>query len=261
MKKILFLLLLLSFVLSISAQNEPVKIINPVSVGVVNGKAASLPKPIYPAAAKAIRASGAVSVQVLINEEGNVVSASATGGHPLLRAASEQAARAAKFSPTRLDGQLVKVSGVIVYNFVADGNWLSLGRGLAEKNLDFLKTPSLLPFTFVTERKQLETIITENTPEKLDALVELLQTKLSENKIDGWEFSVGLALGKIKTNIDDQNEVRTQLLEIKSLSDFPAENTSENKLSKLKELAKFYETGEFGKKDKILILEICNSIR
>lgn len=91
----------------------------PVSGGVVNGKATSLPKPPYPAAAKAVRAAGTVSVQVLIDEDGNVVSASATSGHPLLRAAAAQAARSAKFSPTLLSGQKVKVSGIITYNFVA----------------------------------------------------------------------------------------------------------------------------------------------
>jgi protein TonB len=90
----------------------------PVSGGVLNGKATSLPKPPYPAAARAVRASGAVSVQVLIDESGRVVSASAVSGHPLLRQAAEQAARSARFSPTQLSGQAVKVSGIITYNFV-----------------------------------------------------------------------------------------------------------------------------------------------
>jgi TonB family protein len=94
------------------------KITKPVSGGVLNGKATSLPKPPYPAAARAVRASGAVSVQVLIDESGRVVSASAVSGHPLLRQAAEQAARGARFSPTQLSGQAVKVSGVITYNFV-----------------------------------------------------------------------------------------------------------------------------------------------
>ena len=89
-----------------------------VSGGVLNGKATSLPKPEYPAAARAVEASGAVSVQVLIDEEGNVISASAVSGHPLLRAAAESAARNATFSRTLISGQPVKVSGVIVYNFV-----------------------------------------------------------------------------------------------------------------------------------------------
>ncbi|MGB2752090.1 MAG: TonB family protein [Pyrinomonadaceae bacterium] len=89
-----------------------------VSGGVLNGKATSLPKPAYPAAAKAVRAGGAVSVQVLISESGSVISANAVSGHPLLRAAAEGAARGARFSPTMLSGQAVKVSGVITYNFV-----------------------------------------------------------------------------------------------------------------------------------------------
>lgn len=90
----------------------------PISKGVINGSATSLPKPPYPPAAKAVRAAGAVNVQVLIDENGNVVSANAVSGHPLLRQAAVQAARGAKFKPTLLSGQAVKVNGVIVYNFV-----------------------------------------------------------------------------------------------------------------------------------------------
>lgn len=86
--------------------------------GVLNGKATSLPKPVYPAAAKALHAGGSVSVQVLIDENGKVISASAISGHPLLRASAVSAAQGATFSPTLLSGQPVKVSGVIVYNFV-----------------------------------------------------------------------------------------------------------------------------------------------
>jgi len=89
-----------------------------ISGGVLNGKAVSLPKPAYPPAARAVRAAGAVQVQVLIDETGKVVSASAAGGHPLLQAAAVAAARGARFSPTLLSGQPVKVSGIITYNFV-----------------------------------------------------------------------------------------------------------------------------------------------
>lgn len=90
-----------------------------VSGGVVNGKAVNLVKPPYPPAAKAVRASGQVQVQVTIDENGSVISASAVSGHALLRGAAEQAARSSKFSPTMLSGQKVKVTGVIVYNFTA----------------------------------------------------------------------------------------------------------------------------------------------
>ena len=89
-----------------------------VSGGVVNSKATNLVKPTYPPAARAVKAAGAVNVQVTISESGSVISASAVSGHPLLRAAAESAARSSKFSPTLLSGQPVKVTGVIVYNFV-----------------------------------------------------------------------------------------------------------------------------------------------
>jgi protein TonB len=90
-----------------------------ISGGVLNGKATSLPKPPYPAAARAVRASGAVNVQVTIDESGSVVSASAVSGHPLLKQAAVAAARQARFAPTTLSGQAVSVTGVIVYNFIA----------------------------------------------------------------------------------------------------------------------------------------------
>ncbi len=91
----------------------------PISGGVLNGKAISLPKPAYPPIARAAHASGTVVVQVLIDENGNVVSAHAVSGHPLLQAAAVGAAKSARFSPTKLSGQPVKVTGVIQYNFVS----------------------------------------------------------------------------------------------------------------------------------------------
>ena len=89
-----------------------------VSTGVLTSKALSLPKPNYPAMAKQIRLSGAVSVQILIDESGKVLSARAVSGHPLLVVEAQKAAMQARFSPTMLGEQAVKVSGVITYNFV-----------------------------------------------------------------------------------------------------------------------------------------------
>lgn len=88
------------------------------SLGVINGRATSLPHPPYPPTARAVNASGAVNVQVTIDEEGNVISAKAVSGHPMLRKASEDAARRAKFSTTYLSRVPVKVTGIITYNFV-----------------------------------------------------------------------------------------------------------------------------------------------
>ncbi len=100
------------------APTPPPKPKTVVSGGVLNGKAISKPQPAYPPIAKAARASGTVTVQILVDESGRVVSASAVSGHPLLQQAAVSAARNARFSPTLLSGQPVKVSGVITYNFV-----------------------------------------------------------------------------------------------------------------------------------------------
>lgn len=85
--------------------------------GVLNDKAKVLPQPVYPSAARAVRASGVVEVQILIDETGKVVSAAAVSGHPLLRSAAEQAARKAEFEPAILEGQAKKIAGVLNYNF------------------------------------------------------------------------------------------------------------------------------------------------
>ena len=85
---------------------------------VLNGEAVSLPKPPYPPIAKQSRIQGSVNVQVLVDESGRVISAKAVSGNPLLVPAAQRAALEARFSPTLLGDQPVKVSGVIVYNFL-----------------------------------------------------------------------------------------------------------------------------------------------
>jgi TonB family protein len=90
-----------------------------INGGVLNVKATSLPQPPYPVIARQAHASGQVIVQITIDETGNVIAAHAVSGHPLLQAAAVTAARQASFTSTRLDGEPVKVAGVLVYNFVA----------------------------------------------------------------------------------------------------------------------------------------------
>lgn len=108
-------------VLPVSAQDQA----RSINGGVLNGKAISLPKPVYPAEAKAAGLLGVVRVKVLIDEEGNVISAQAEEApdaseavSPLLADSAVRAAYNAKFTPTFLRGAPVKVSGFIIYNFV-----------------------------------------------------------------------------------------------------------------------------------------------
>lgn len=91
--------------------------LKPISGGVLNGKAVSLPAPSYPDIARRAGAAGVVEVEVVIDVTGKVISAKATTGPAALRQAAEMAAKLARFGPTLLSGQPVRVSGVIAYNF------------------------------------------------------------------------------------------------------------------------------------------------
>jgi protein TonB len=96
---------------------EQPKVPKVISKGVITGQATSLPQPPYPVIARTAGIQGKVSVQVLIDEQGNVISATAIDGHPMLKLAAQKAAMQAKFRPTLLSEQAVKVSGVITYDF------------------------------------------------------------------------------------------------------------------------------------------------
>lgn len=85
---------------------------------IINSEAISLPIPRYPEIARQVRAQGVVLIQVLIDESGKVVSAQVVKGHPMLTPTARQAAMGARFSPTMIGDQPVKVSGTITYNFV-----------------------------------------------------------------------------------------------------------------------------------------------
>jgi len=97
--------------------NSPKPILKPVSRGVLNGSAINLPAPVYPDVARRMRITGMVVVEVVIDENGNVISANALSGPTILRDVAVQAALRARFSPTKLSGQPVKVAGTINYNF------------------------------------------------------------------------------------------------------------------------------------------------
>lgn len=91
-----------------------------ISLPQLNNKAVSLPAPLYPDQARIGQARGTVIIWVSIDETGKVISASAVMGHPLLRGAALQAAKLARFPPTIVNGQPVKTTGLISYDFIPE---------------------------------------------------------------------------------------------------------------------------------------------
>lgn len=107
-----------------------------INGGWLSGKAIKKMQPTYPPIAKAARAEGPVTVQIVVGESGAVESAKATAGHPLLQQAAVDAAKEWQFSPTKLSGNAVKVSGTISFVF-------ALPKDEAESGgVTFMRTPA-----------------------------------------------------------------------------------------------------------------------
>jgi Gram-negative bacterial TonB protein C-terminal/S-layer homology domain len=116
-KAVFSMLLLLTFLQTVSSQQTAEsKNVQPCKV-VSKGKAVDLPMPIYPKEVIASKAFGKVEVKVLIDENGDVVSAEAKSGNVLLFNSAVEAAKKAKYIPTMCDDKPEKTVGLIVYDF------------------------------------------------------------------------------------------------------------------------------------------------
>lgn len=89
----------------------------PVEVGSLLPYAERQATPTYPPAARSMRASGVVKVEVTIDEEGNVEEVNDASGPALLQASAKDAIRKWKFRPFMIDGQAVKATGFVNFNF------------------------------------------------------------------------------------------------------------------------------------------------
>jgi TonB family protein len=88
-----------------------------VSENVVQSRAITRAKPVYPLSAKKMNATGAVEVEITISEEGLVIEAVAVSGHIALRSAAVDAARKWVFKPAVFNGAPVKVKSSLTFIF------------------------------------------------------------------------------------------------------------------------------------------------
>lgn len=93
---------------------DPSKVCCSDADGIPYPKALSLPKPPYPPAARAVRASGEVVVNLKVDGSGKVVSAEAKSGHPLLRNAAEAAARSSRFESSAETERMLRLTYVFL---------------------------------------------------------------------------------------------------------------------------------------------------
>jgi len=148
---------------------------SPIMGGALSGKATKKVQPVYPPVAKAAGAQGPVAVGIVINEAGEVESAKAISGHPLLQAAAVDAAKEWRFSPTRLSGNPVKVSGRISFVFALpntkddDSAPVTAGEGLrvitahGAEGRQHMRTPVAPPVTESLGKQIIEGVEAEGT--------------------------------------------------------------------------------------------------
>lgn len=95
----------------------PEDLAKPVDKGSLNSIAAKRVLPHYPTVARQMGMGGLVRVYVILNENGKVIEVSKSDGPALLRPAAEGAAKQWIFAPSFSEGQPVRVSGYIDFNF------------------------------------------------------------------------------------------------------------------------------------------------
>lgn len=265
MQKRSLLIVLLVVVFSFStvlAQNPILPVAKQISKGVINGSAISLPRPVFPPAARAVNAQGAVNVQVIIDEEGNVESAKAVSGHPLLRSASETAAREAKFKPTLLQNIPVKVTGVIVYNYVGtDEDWILIGMNLGLAEINGSRPSVNLSNGFENEQEQLNLLQKSSTEIQKAQLSNVISTiKAKINAVDLWKFEYGLAKAGVFQGLmkKDNNIILSNLTAFKLLSiDYPSE-INPDIIDTVKKVAEFADKSDLTGEDRSTIWNYLN---
>lgn len=89
----------------------------PMEIGSLVPYAISQQAPRYPPTARQMRATGVVRVEIVVDEKGDVAEIQKTVGHNLLQPAARDAISKWKFKPFIRDGQPVKATGFINFNF------------------------------------------------------------------------------------------------------------------------------------------------
>lgn len=282
-KKLLFSsIIILIFSLTNSFSQENIKSApKKISGGVVNGKAISLPKPVYPAEAKEGNINGSVNVEIIIDRSGNVISAKAVSGHILLQNPAVEAAKEAKFHPTLLEGVPVEVSGTIVYNFQTQNNdsienedpdkdlkFLPMTIGTMLSAYEFLGSEPEIDEAFINitsvfsnfnSKFQLDEDFSTKTFEEKKLIVKKFGT-IYENELnsdDKWQFKIGSLAGEImgKFGKDEQNiqvmnavELKIMLSKIRDLTYSAPTGFPKHILEKFKTVGNFVNRNDLQEK-------------
>ncbi len=90
---------------------------SPMAVGSLIEYATQKANPVYPVTARSMRMTGVVKIELVVDEQGQVAEVQNTSGPTLLRGAATDAVKKWKFKPFVRDGEPVKATGFVSFNF------------------------------------------------------------------------------------------------------------------------------------------------
>ena len=90
---------------------------SPLAVGSLVSYATQKSNPVYPPAAKNMRMTGVVKIDLVVDESGQVAEVQNTSGPAMLQRAAMDAVKKWKFKPFTRGGQATKATGFINFNF------------------------------------------------------------------------------------------------------------------------------------------------
>jgi len=181
------LLLVMPFTCALQSTSDSKGEVIRLSKEALRASAIKTTEPIYPPLAKAAWVYGKVSVEVVVAEDGRVISGKSISGHPLLRSAAETAATGWTFQPAIVGNEPVKVKGVLVLKFeIKDSEIEEIKAKLSDHPNETYRYGQLA-HAYVTQ-------------ERYEEAIAVYEERISSDTADsGWHYELGriyLEMGK-----------------------------------------------------------------
>jgi hypothetical protein len=191
------------------------------SVPDINGRATLLNKPVLSGEAMIENDGKTFTLKVVVDTDGNVISAKCSAACPSAVAASaEAAAMASKFRPLIVGGRAVRYDGILMYTIaVGRVNWYRFGAALYSTyifdNISLGPVAAMLTSEFADERSRLhdldkgvELAIRWKT---IESVRDSIKGKLKGT--DDWWFTLGIAIRKVSAPFQSNRKLDREELQ------------------------------------------------
>lgn len=220
---------LLSAIIALTASADalgqaPVEKERVYSVPDLNGRAMLLVRPEIPGEVAVKEDGNTLVVKVVVDANGDVVSAKCSRDCPRAAAGpAEEAATASKFRPLFINGRAVKYDGTLMYTLaVGKVNWYRFATALQSTytfdNLSLGPVAAMLTNEFAGERGKLQDLDNGVEPpvrrETIEGVRDSIRGKLQGR--DAWWFDLGFAMREVTSPFQsdkklDLNEVQAAI--------------------------------------------------